>query len=295
MTSRHYCFTINNPDIEWDPDVPLPNDPAGLFNLMDDKVAYCIYAYEIGKEGTPHLQGYIQFNQAVRFARIAKWGGEWARASVPNNGFVKGTAEQNVAYVSKVDDETHVAGPWTYGEMNTQGKRNDINQLVDIIKEDKSLKRVATEMPEMIVKYPRGCEKLMELLDERERDWKTEVIVYWGKAGTGKSRRAYEEGGEKAYFLRKGNGGSIWWDGYEGNENVIIDDFYGWIPWDMLLRICDRYPMTVDIKGGSRKFLAKKIWITSNVHPRDWYNFEKNTNMKYEAFERRITNCIEFE
>lgn len=38
-----------------------------------------------------------------------------------------------------------------------------------------------------------------------------------------------------------------------------------------LLRWLDRYPVRVEVKGGSRPLNAEKIWITSNVEPRYWY------------------------
>lgn len=52
---------------------------------------------------------------------------------------------------------------------------------------------------------------------------------------------------------------------------VVIDEFYGWIARDLMCRICDRYPLNIETKGGSVSFLAKKIIITSNVHPKDWW------------------------
>lgn len=61
------------------------------------------------------------------------------------------------------------------------------------------------------------------------------------------------------------------------------DDFYGWMPYDTLLRLCDRYPLLIETKGGQTIFLAKTIIITSNNTPAQWY---KNVNLK--AFIRRV-------
>jgi len=38
-----------------------------------------------------------------------------------------------------------------------------------------------------------------------------------------------------------------------------------------MLRWLDRYPVSVEIKGGTRPLLATTFWITSNLHPDDWY------------------------
>ncbi len=88
----------------------------------------------------------------------------------------------------------------------------------------------------------------------------------------GKSRRALHEAGADAYWVRKPqNNGGLWFDGYDGHANVVIDEFYGWISRDLMCRLCDRYPLLVDTKGGAVSFLAKKIWITSNQSPVMWW------------------------
>lgn len=94
------------------------------------------------------------------------------------------------------------------------------------------------------------------------------VFVYWGKTGTGKSRKALDEGGMEAYGK---DPRSKFWDGYLGQEHVIVDEFRGGIDVSHMLRWCDRYPVRVEVKGSSRPLVARKIWITSNLHPRQWY------------------------
>ena len=72
---------------------------------------------------------------------------------------------------------------------------------------------------------------------------------------------------------------------------MVIDDFYGWIRLDEMLRILDRYPHRVEVKGGMVQFLAEKIYITSNVEPKDWYKDETH-NVLIKALLRRIDNTI---
>lgn len=61
------------------------------------------------------------------------------------------------------------------------------------------------------------------------------------------------------------------WDGYQSEANVVMDEFRGGIDISHLLRWLDRYPVRVEIKGSSRPLLATTIWITSNLDPRRWY------------------------
>jgi len=95
-----------------------------------------------------------------------------------------------------------------------------------------------------------------------------ECFVFWGKTGTGKSRRAWDEAGMDAYCK---DPRTKFWDGYQVQENVVIDEFRGGIDISHLLRWLDRYPVRVEIKGSSRPLLVRRIWITSNIGPSDWY------------------------
>lgn len=85
-----------------------------------------------------------------------------------------------------------------------------------------------------------------------------------------------------------------WWQRYDGEHTVIMDDFYGWVPYDEMLRIMDRYPHKVETKGGYKEFLSKQLIITSNLHPCEWYNTKWYNHRKQEAFERRIDLMYEF-
>lgn len=92
--------------------------------------------------------------------------------------------------------------------------------------------------------------------------------VFWGPTGTGKSKRAWEEGGMDAYSK---DPRSKFWCGYTGQRNVVMDEFRGGIDISHLLRWLDRYPVRVEIKGSSVPLAAETFWITSNVNPKDWY------------------------
>jgi len=50
--------------------------------------------------------------------------------------------------------------------------------------------------------------------------------------------------------------------------------------------VCDKYPHTVNIKGGSRPLLATDIHICSNKLPDGWWG--PKTNYVHEAILRRI-------
>lgn len=116
-----------------------------------------------------------------------------------------------------------------------------------------------------------------------------EVHVFWGKTGTGKTRRAWNEATLEAYPK---DPRTKFWDGYRDQEHVVMDEFRGGIDISHLLRWLDIYPVIVEVKGTAIPYKVKKIWITSNLDPRDWYpNLDARTR---DALLRRFTTCIHF-
>lgn len=70
-----------------------------------------------------------------------------------------------------------------------------------------------------------------------------------------------------------------------------MDDFYGWLPFDQILRICDKYPLMVETKGSQTNFVAKTVCITSNTLPATWYKNVPN----FTAFVRRVDKWMIFD
>jgi len=50
------------------------------------------------------------------------------------------------------------------------------------------------------------------------------VFVFWGVTGSGKSHRAWSEAGVDAYSKCPR---SKFWDGYQDQSNVVVDEFRG--------------------------------------------------------------------
>jgi len=256
--SEHWVFTINNPAEDASPVVGWP------------QVVYGVWQLERGENGTPHFQGYVIFATRKRLTWIKEHCDATAHWE-PR----KGTHQQAKAYCMK--DESRVDGPWEHGDEphKAQGKRNDLLALKRKLDEGVGEAAIAadSEMFAVWAKYWKVIGRYRMLKSMNERRWHTFCQVYWGPPGVGKSSRALEEAGPGAYWLPRpsGVGQTIWWDGYEGQEVVVIDEFYGWIMRDMMQRLCDRYPLLVQTKGGTTPFLAKKIIITSNEHPIAWW------------------------
>jgi len=144
-----------------------------------------------------------------------------------------------------------------------------------------------------------GVERLRGmLLPERNiNDW-MQVIVYWGDAGSGKTRMAFAEATMDGIpFYIKTAASGRWWDGYKGEKAVIWDDFRptedgkDGVHLSIFLTLTQPIPTRVEFKGGTIPFLAVKIWITSNYNPKLWYH--TNTE-QWPAVQRRITQVKHF-
>lgn len=166
-------------------------------------------------------------------------------------------------------------------------KRNsskDWDQVVDAVKRGRF-----DEVPSDILIRCYGNLKKIHVDSLRPEPCEKQVYVYWGKTGAGKSKRAWEEATFDAYPK---DPNSKFWDGYHGQESVVIDEFRGAISISHMLRWLDRYPTIVEIKGSSCVLRAKTIWITSNLSPDMWYS-ELDDETK-SALRRRFTQVIHF-
>lgn len=250
MGSRSYIFTINN--------------PQGDFLLVQDpQVRYCVFQYEIAPStGTLHAQGYIELHKPQRIAFMKKL------SATAHWEVRRGTRDQARAYAMKTD--TRVAGPFEFGnwESGGHGSRNDLRSMYDEMKSGANIRSILESHTEPAFKYHGAVSKYMPYF-EKKRDWEMEVHVLIGDPGTGKTRQVWEKIKDKDYYIKEPS--NKWWDGYDGQEIILIDDYIGQFDFTYLLRLLDRYPMQLEIKGGSRQMLGKTIYITSNVKPENWY------------------------
>lgn len=219
----------------------------------------------VGKEicpttGTPHLQGYIYFDNGRSLARMKKYNKKisWRAAN--------GSADANEAYCSK-DGEF-----FEKGDKPKQGQRTDLNKVKNEIMSGKKVDELVLENPVMYHQYGRTLNKIEDLRMRKEfRTEMTEGIWYFGETGVGKSHKAFADfSPERCYVVPNDNG---WWDGYVQQEVVILNDFRGEIKYNELLNMIDKWPFAV--KRRNREpipFVSKLVIITSSLPPWEVYN-----------------------
>lgn len=111
----------------------------------------------------------------------------------------------------------------------------------------------------------------------------------WGPPGVGKSHQVRTQ--EPSLYVKAQN---KWWDGYLGEEAVLIDDFdKGGVCLSHYLKIWgDKWKCTGEIKGGTVPLNFKRLFITSNYRINDLFGEDQ---VLEEAISRRFAQVYKGE
>lgn len=253
------------------------NDYETLKKYIGKNATWAIVGKEVGdKENTPHLQYGICFKNArtLKSCRKALTGSDVRQ--------MKGTPEQVKTYCTKQDKDAY-----EFGEMPKQGTRTDLNEVKErILSGQAKADDICVENPEFFHQYGRTLDRLEGIaLRKKFRQEMTEGIWITGPTGCGKSHMAMEDFSPETHYIKNLN--EDWWDGYTGQETVILNEFRGQIKFSELLDMVDKWPKTVKWRGReSVPFLAKKLIITSIKTPEEVY--VNTIGEPWAQFERRF-------
>lgn len=264
---KHWCFTVNN----YTQAELLPHD---------DDYVYMVIGYEVGKDGTPHLQGYVCMKKTRTLPAMKKI---MPRAHLE---LMKGTPEQAAEYCKK-DGKFDEKGTFpVYRNKDTNSatkKRNaDYALAVELAKRQKLYECD----PGMLLRFGSSLRMIQKdhPAQVADNDWLCGIWMY-GPPGVGKSRSArwmFPNGYPKPV--------NKWWDGYQNEDYVLIDDIepVHHVLGHHIKQWADHYPFTAEQKGTSIRIRPKVIVITSN------YTIDEIwTGTMAEAIKRRfiVVNC----
>lgn len=274
---RFYCFT------SFDTDRHIPFDK--------DAVAYIIYQKErCPTTGRQHWQGFVAARAPCNRTEIQSVLGHRGHVEL-----CRGGADANIAYCSKEDGR--IEGPFEYGDkarLEQPGRRTDLDVISERAKHPGGLSSIIEDYPAYFVKYHRGLIALRaNYLGVRDPATPPDVRVHVGPSGAGKTRAVYDERGGSEIYQKDG---SKWWDGYDGQPIILMDDFAGSdeIPPTELLKILDRYPHRVQTKGGYVQLAPATIILTTMVSHEEWYKGSEAWRKQIIPFERRVTKWRHF-
>lgn len=238
--SRRWSFTVNNQQ----------RDTIDV-SRMEEESEYLILANEVAPTtGTKHIQGYVVFRKNKRLSAVKKL--------LPTSHWEvsKGTSEQNIKYCKKDGDFNE------YGSVpkTPLEKGQDEKLRWKLIIEQAKQGTLEVENPSVFFKHYRTAKSLFQP-PALEDNPNTCGVWYHGPSGSGKSKAAranYPGLYEKT--LNK------WWDNYDGEDHVLLDDFDQFHAPNMgsaLKRYADHYPVRVEVKGSSMVIRPQTIVVTS--------------------------------
>lgn len=273
---RLFCFTNFNLDFNYQ-------------NVIDSSSAeYIIIGKEIcPKTGREHHQGFVYFSGARRW-RWSKDGVKFSPTVAKllgncNCRACDGNLDQNCDYCSKDENVTE------FGVKPKQGYRTDLEAIKDALANGVTdVDQICMDNPVLYHQYGRTLNKIEDIaLRRKYRTVMTKGIWYWGDTGVGKSHKAFEGFHPDTHYVFPNDGG--WWDGYKGQETVIINEFRGSICFSEMLDLCDKFPKTVRRRCREPvPFLAKLIIVTSALPPDEVYFNVCNDSDSIEQLNRRF-------
>jgi len=277
---KNWCFTINNPQ---------QHCHVLLCQLTENEnVNYTIFQLEVGELGTEHIQGYVQLKVKKRM--------NWLKDNVASRGsyrIAKGSAEQNRTYCSK--EEGRVEGPFEYGEIMKAGRRSDLAEVRDMIKNNPhvTIREVAEQFPEVLAKYPRFISTLKKEYARPERiafnpraGWQSElsealnqppdtrqVRWYWESTGNvGKSHFAThwaDTTGRLGYVVTGGRHQDITF-AYDFERVVFFDytrDNQETIPYSLMETFKNGYFLNTKYESTPVRFTPPHVVVFANIPP----------------------------
>lgn len=274
--AKCWCFTLNNPVI----------DVQTFHTTLTDSwpLDYGVFQHEMGADGTRHFQGYLEFSSKKRLTAIKKL----PHAQRMHLEVRRGTRNEARDYSMK--DETRLEGPFEIGEWaeTGQGTRSDLSSAIEVM-QTQGLRACAEQHPSTVVRFHRGLQFLQSLTTPA-RDDNFKVSLLYGPPRCGKTRQVYDTETLDDLWRSPAGDALKWFDGYEAHPAALLDDFDGKLSKASLqttLQVLDRYPIRVPVKGGFVHWNPSRVYITTNYHPREWYDWTTR-GAQYPALYGRI-------
>lgn len=281
--NRSWQFTFNNYKAE----------EYDFLKTISEQIRYMIIGKEIGeKNKTPHLQGYVVWNNAKTMSACKKSLGSKA----VHVEIAKGDSDSNIKYCSKED-----LTPYTFGEPPRPGTRKDLEGILIMAKKIKdydklllayaedgsSLSYQQMQSAQKYCSLYKGEEAKTELIEEFKnselRDWQKNALkqleeqdnrqVLWivdsqgnnGKTYLGKYIASHKD----TFVITNGKSANI---AYAFNyERYIVFDFVRsneeYINYGVIEAFKDGYIFSSKYQSIGKRFTSRKVIVFSNFEP----------------------------
>lgn len=257
---RKWCLTLNNyTDQEFE-------------ELKEVATRFTIIGEEVGKTGTPHLQGFLYFQRkkSLRQMKNINPRAHWEMA--------KGTVQDSVDYCSKEDPDPFMKGqaPKKNQTAVERLKRNQVLLSSSVVELVDSGEISLLQLP--LLKKAKA--EYLVSSSAHQRDSVCGLWIY-GPPGTGKTHYVHEHYGDNLFKKAQNK----WWDGYAGEKHVLLDDLDTNVLGHYLKIWADKWSCTGEVKGSTIPLNHLKFIVTSNYTIGQLW--EEDPHMR-EAIERRF-------
>ncbi len=252
-----------------------------IFDEQSDIIRGIAYGDEIcPTTQRQHNQGFIQFVNRKSMRQVKMIVGNKSISLRVMNGSIK----HNEIYCSK--DERYIR----LGIFKRQGQRTDQEFDKKVLDDGGNLDDIWEQSFGNMLRYHRGYAAYKVRVDKRNtKNFRIlDVKLVCGPTGTNKTRRAVEHN-PNAFKITGKN--LKWWDGYEMEEVLIIDEYNNDIGITELLNICDGYQLRLEVKGSFTYANWHKIIITTNLRPDEIHSQAKDEHRN--ALFRRISSVVD--
>jgi len=270
--SRAYVFTYYQ---------PLP--PAEKYDHLQENIPSKVKAIVMQLEECPtsgriHIQGFVRFKQPVRKPQAQQI------LNMPQTHFdpAHGTDQENIVYCNDPTKILPGTLPFKWGTFSSQGARSDLTSLYESVKAGTF---TLDDHYTTVAKYGKFFDRIVSI-HSKPPAFRADLEVHYiyGKTCTGKTRMAYEYDPE---LYRVASLKPEWWDGYNSELTVLLDDVTYIPDVSRFLQLTDKYRIQVPVKGAFRWLHATRIYITSNLSPETLFaGFAEETQA---ALMRRLT------
>lgn len=295
IRSRKYLITFNN-SIE----KGFTHDSIKQWLSRLTSCIYWCMCDEIGLENKMyHTHLYLHFASVFRLTTLQKF------TMTEHIDVANGTSQQNRDYVRKDGKYTNTEKKETnlpetfeeFGEMpiERQGKRNDIDDLYDLIKSGSSNFEILEQSPQYLLQLDK-IDRARQIVkfDKYRTLWRSVDVTYiYGKSGTGKTRQVMELYGYENVFRVTDYDHPF--DNYSGQDVICFEEFRGDLKIQSMLNYLDSYPLELPSRYANKVACYTKVYILTNLDITEQYvKIQENHFETWQAFLRRIHHVEHF-
>lgn len=299
--SRKWIFTLNNPS---------PEEIAHIECLPDsDAVDIIAACHEVGAEGTPHIQGMVEWVNAKSLSATKKALGSkrfhlqerrgslrraWAYAmkgcQSKTEWEAKGEAGANWGRDRSVcaekgcppEEQAQDGGTWA--------------NIVEMVKAGRTYLEIVDAYPKVAVQQGTAIKQYQCEWHNSRMGWRdVTTISVDGSTGVGKTRSIMEAYGySNCYRVTDYKHGMF--DAYNGEDVLIFEEFRNSLKVEQMLNFLDGYPVRLPCRFADKMARFTKVFIVSNwAWGQQYDGIQMNHPETYAALLRRIDDYVTLE